>query len=52
MVHIEADGKDGAGSPVHYVIDGKLENIGAYARILSGTWTEGGKKGDFRVVRN
>ena len=51
-VHIEGDGKDAAGKPVHYVIDGKLENIGAYQRILSGTWTEGGKKGDFKVVRN
>ena len=52
MVHVEAEGKDAAGAAVSYVIDGKLENIGAYARIFSGTWTEGGKKGDFRVVRN
>jgi len=52
VVHVEAEGKDAAGAPVRYVIDGKLENIGAYARVLSGTWTEGGKKGDFRVVRN
>jgi len=51
-VHIEGDGKDAAGQPVHYTIDGKLENIGAYQRILSGTWMEGAKKGDFRVVRN
>src|SRR5262249_6427784 len=51
-VHVEADGRDAAGASVHYVIDGKLENIGAYQRVLSGTWTEGGKKGDFRVVRN
>ena len=51
-VHVDADGKDAAGGTVHYVIDGKLENIGAYARVLSGTWTEGGKKGDFKVVRN
>ena len=51
-VHLEGDGKDGSGAAVHYVIDGKLENIGAYARVMSGTWTEGGKKGDFRVVRN
>jgi hypothetical protein len=51
-VHIEGDGKDASGAAVHYVIDGKLENIGAYQRVLSGTWTEGGKKGDFRVVRN
>jgi len=52
MVHCEADGKDTSGKAVRYVIDGKLENIGAYARVLSGTWTEGGVKGDFRVVRN
>jgi hypothetical protein len=51
-VHFEGDGKDAAGAAVHYVIDGKLENVGAYARVLSGTWTEGGKKGDFKVVRN
>ena len=51
-VHIEGEGKDAAGAVVRYVIDGKLENIGAYERILSGTWTEGGKKGDFRLVRN
>lgn len=48
MVHVEGQGKDG----VRYVIDGKLENIGAYQRILSGTWTEGTVKGTFRVVRN
>jgi len=51
-VHIEGDGKDASGAAVRYVIDGKLENIGAYQRVLSGTWTEGGKKGDFKVVRN
>jgi len=51
-VHIEGDGKDASGAAVHYVIDGKLENIGAYQRVLSGTWAEGSKKGDFRIVRN
>jgi len=51
-VHIEGDGKDASGGAVRYVIDGKLENIGAYQRVLSGTWVEGAKKGDFRVVRN
>ena len=51
-VHIEGDGKDASGAAVHYVIDGTLSNIGAYQRILSRTWTEGGKKGDFKVVRN
>ena len=51
-VHIEAEGKDTSGGAVRYVIDGKLENIGAYQRILSGTWSEGGRKGDFKLVRN
>ena len=51
-VHLEGDGKDAAGKPVHYTIDGKLENIGAYQRVMSGTWMEGDRKGDFRVVRN
>jgi hypothetical protein len=51
-VHLEGDGKDASGAAVHYVVDGKLENIGVYARVMSGTWTEGAKKGDFRVVRN
>jgi hypothetical protein len=51
-VHLEAEGKDAGGKPVRYVVDGKLENIGAYQRVISGTWTEGGKKGDFKIVRN
>ena len=52
MVHLEAEGKDTGGRPVRSVIEGKLENIGAYRRVLSGTWTQGGTKGDFRVVLN
>ena len=51
-VHIEGDGKDAAGNAEHYVIDGKLENIGAYQRVLSGTWVQGATKGTFKVVRN
>ena len=51
-VHFEAESKDAAGKPIRYVIDGKLENIGAYQRVITGTWTEGAKKGDFKVIRN
>lgn len=51
-VHLEAEGKDRAGATVRYVIDGKLENIGAYQRFITGTWTQGSAKGDFRVTRN
>ena len=52
MVHFEAEGKDASGRAVRYVIDGTLENIGAYNRVLAGTWMQGDAKGDFRLVRN
>ena len=51
-VHLEGQGKDTSGAAVRYVIDGKLENLGAYARFMAGTWTEGAKKGDFKVTRS
>ena len=51
-VHLESEAKDAAGQVVRTVIDGKLENIGAYNRVITGTWTEGARKGDFKVVRN
>jgi hypothetical protein len=47
-VHIEADTKD----QKHIVIDGKLENIGSYNRTITGTWTEGATKGDFKLTRD
>jgi len=50
-VHFEAEGKDRAGATVRYVIDGKVENIGAYARFITGTWTQGAVKGDFKITR-
>ena len=52
VVHLEADSRDGSGKTVHYSIDGKLENIGAYQRVISGTWLQGPTKGDFKVIRN
>ncbi len=51
-VHFEADGKDPAGNAVHYVIDGKVENIGAFQRFITGTWTQGSVKGDFKITRS
>jgi hypothetical protein len=52
MVHFEADAKDQSGSPVHVVADGKLENIGSYNRTITGTWTQGAAKGDFKITRD
>lgn len=51
-VHLEAESKDPSGSVVRHVVDGKLENIGAYQRFITGTWTQGSVKGPFKIVRN
>ena len=51
-VHLEADGKDASGQTVRYTIDGKLENIGSYQRVITGTWMQGATKGDFKITRN
>jgi hypothetical protein len=50
-VHIEADAKNNFGQMVHYVIDGKIENLGLYNRAISGTWNHDNVKGDFRIQR-
>src|SRR5581483_6446100 len=47
-VHFEADTKD----QKHIVADGKLENIGSYNRTITGSWTEGSMKGDFKLTRD
>jgi hypothetical protein len=51
-VHFEGDGKSATGATEHYVIDGKLENLGAFARFITGTWTQGTQKGTFKITRN
>jgi hypothetical protein len=51
-IHFEADGKNNAGAAVRYVVDGKLENIGAYQRFITGTWMQGSTKGDFKITMN
>jgi hypothetical protein len=51
-LHFEADLKDASGKMVHHVVDGKLQNIGAYRKFVTGTWTAGNQKGEFKVVRN
>ena len=51
-IHFEGDGKSKNGATEHYVIDGTIENLGAYARFITGTWTQGSAKGDFKITRN
>jgi hypothetical protein len=52
VVKLEAEGRDSAGKVVPITVDGRLENIGAYRRLLHGTWTQGGQKGAFIITRN
>jgi hypothetical protein len=51
-VRIEADGKDESGKAVHISAEGKLDDIASAHRKLTGSWTQGAAKGDFRLVRD
>jgi hypothetical protein len=51
-VHLEGEGKDQAGNPVKISADGKMDNIGSYNRTITGTWTQGAAKGDFKLTRD
>lgn len=50
-VHIEADVKDASGKAVPTVIDGKIENLGSYNRIINGTWTQGAARSTLEITR-
>jgi hypothetical protein len=50
--HLEADAKDPTCAVQKFVADGKLENIGSYKRTVTGTYTYGTTKGDFKIVRD
>lgn len=51
-VRIEADGKDQTGKTVHISAEGKIEDLSSAHRKLTGTWTQGSSKGDFKLVRD
>jgi hypothetical protein len=51
-IKMEADGKDASGKAVTVLVDGKLTNLGSPNRVLTGTWNQGGVKGDFKLTRN
>ena len=51
-LHFEADVKDASGKVTRVVVDGKLQNIGAYSKFITGTWSVGGQKAEFKVIRN
>jgi hypothetical protein len=51
-VRFEAEGRTSAGAALSYLIEGQIENLGAYRRVLTGTWYQGSERGDFRLTRN
>jgi hypothetical protein len=51
-VRFEIDLKDKTGKVTRYLAEGKLEKIGSDRRTLSGTWSAGGAKGDFKLTRD
>lgn len=51
-VQIEAEAKDASGTLVPIRIDATLENLGAYYRVLHGTWSQASRQGEFTVTRN
>ena len=52
-VHVEAERPaKGPTAAIRYVIDGKLADLGSYNRTLSGTWSDGATKGDFKLTRD
>ena len=51
-VRIEADGKDSSGKPVRVLAGGKIDALGSWHRTLSGTWTQAGAKGTFKLTRD
>jgi len=50
-VHIEADGKNKAGTALHYVIDGTLKDLELPTRSVTGTWQSQTGKGKFDIRR-
>ena len=51
-VHFEATPKQAAGRAAPIVIDAKIEDVTSRRRSLTGTWTQGATKGDFKASRD
>ena len=51
-IKFEVELKDKAGKATRYIAEGKLDKIGSDRRTLTGTWTAGTTKGDFKLTRD
>lgn len=51
VVRLEADAEDGTGDAVHYVIEGRIQNLELPNRSIVGTWQHEQGSGAFEVSR-
>jgi len=51
VVTLEADAKDRSGAAIHYVIEGKIENLELPNRSIVGTWRSERGQGAFEMSR-
>jgi len=51
-VTFDVELKDKSGKATRYVAAGKLDKIGSDRRTLTGTWSSGTSKGDFKLTRD
>ena len=51
VVRFELDGKDRAGNPLQYVIEGKIEGLAFPNRSITGTWQHQRESGPFKISR-
>jgi hypothetical protein len=51
IVRFEVDGTDHSGKSLHYVLEGKLGNLGSPERNLTGTWKSEDESGSFKITR-
>jgi hypothetical protein len=51
-VHFEAEAKNKAGGMDRFVFDGKMADVVSFNRTITGTWSCGATKGDFRIQRD
>ena len=51
-IHFEADGRDASGTAVRIAAEGRVDDIAAAHRTISGTWRQGSAKGDFKLTRD
>jgi hypothetical protein len=50
IVRFEADGTDGSGKLIRYILEGKLESLGSPRRYLVGTWKSEEEGGRFKTI--